>query len=371
MGALPGETSVEEEEEPSGTKPVFGVSAMGYGDCCDVEGAPVLGVPVAREDAEDELTRLREPNLAPIPEDRPVSQQQSVPNAAAGTYSVSKPTSSIRRAEETKLRKLFEDADLDGSGTLQLKEVKALCKRMGERISQLAIEEGFYRMDPERTGKVNFESFRKWWRLKEDTARRDLRKEVEQVFRMTDVDDSGKLDREEIGLMAVKIAKRFAGASFDPPFDLDTDFAAMDCDNKGYATYDDFAAWFRFRTGDDEPDIPVLPEYMVRKVGALSTQIKHEEAIRGSFRERKRGNDKSATNENGLDSLVGSSGPARRPARSGKELWGFLAPRLNVLVALQNQWGRVSDLYGTGGSMFESVCNHTAAHSKRALWRLY
>ena len=51
------------------------------------------------------------------------------------------------------------------------------------------VEEGFNRMDPEKTGKVDFESFKKWWRLKEDTARRELRRNVQEVFRMIDIDN--------------------------------------------------------------------------------------------------------------------------------------------------------------------------------------
>ena len=33
------------------------------------------------------------------------------------------------------------------------------------------------------------------------------------------------------------------------------------------------------------------------------------------------------------------------PARTGRELWSFLRPRLGVLVRLQQQWGSISSLY--------------------------
>lgn len=318
-----------------------------------------------REDRSGAQNDWLQDGLTTIAEERPRSWQHCNSTTKSATkYAAPKCTSSIRRAEEAKLRRLFEEADLDGSGSLQLKEVKALCKRMGDRISTVAIEEGFYRMDPEKTGKVDFDSFRKWWRLKEDTARRDLRKNVEQIFRMTDADGSGKLDREEVGLLAAKIAKKFAGASFDPPFNLDTDFAAMGGERKGYVTFEEFASWFKFRTGDDEPDIPVLPEYMVRKVGDLSTQIKHVDVLTTSY--GKRQNDKE-NNERTQSVAIRHMDRSRSQRRRGKDLWGFLAPRLNILVALQNQWGRVSDLYGTGGSMFESVSAMWPTSSTRCI----
>ena len=255
--------------------------------------------------------------------------------------------SSMRREEEAKMRKLFSEADTDGSGTLQLKEVRTLCRNMGDRISATALEEGFWRMDPEKTGKVNYEQFQKWWRLKEDTARRELRKNVEQVFRMTDQDGSGKLDREEVAAMAAKISRKY-GAEFEPPFDLDADFADMDTCNTGLVDFKQFATWFKYRTGDDEPEIPVLPEFMVRKVGTLSAQVAVQQvggrlSRRISSRRKQNAAVESSRKDDG-----------DRPTRSGKRLWSFLRPRLGIIVSLQRQWGRVTDLYGTGGTLFES-----------------
>eukprot|EP01043_Picozoa_sp_COSAG02_P030124 COSAG02_NODE_1909_length_10419_cov_238.761725_7_plen_1462_part_00 len=225
--------------------------------------------------------------------------------------------SALRQQEDDKMRRLFNRADTDGSGSLQLKEVKQLCRELGDRISNSTLEEGFYRMDPERTGAVDFESFKKWWRLKEDTARREMRKNVEHIFTMMDEDGNGTLDRMEIGLVAAKIAKKFSGAEFDPPFSLAVDYPAMDPDGKGYVTKEHFTAWFKVRSGDTEADIPVLPEYMVEKVKTLS-------------------------DGRGLGN------------RSGKDLWRYLRLRLGLIVKLQVQWGRVQDLYGTGGGLFDT-----------------
>jgi hypothetical protein len=138
---------------------------------------------------------------------------------------------------------------------------------------------------------------------------------------------------------------------------------------------DEFATWFKYRTGDDEPEIPVLPEcllramhamppcemnlplvlspsffdmhrsrYLVRKVETLSARIGLRQQIR-SVRS-------DSFKQGDLELTSGSF--FQKPRRSGKELWGFLAPRLGVIVTLQHQWGKVSDLYGTGGTMFES-----------------
>jgi hypothetical protein len=74
----------------------------------------------------------------------------------------------------------------------------------------------------------------------------------------------GTLDKEEVAEMAKILAKKFPKIEFIPPFDLEKDFEKMDIDNEGEVTYDQFERWWRDRTGDDDPDIPVLPESMVR-----------------------------------------------------------------------------------------------------------
>lgn len=42
-------------------------------------------------------------------------------------------------------------------------------------------------------------------------------------------------------------------------------------------------------------------------------------------------------------------------ARSGKALWAFLRPRLQLVVAMQEQWGNVHSLYGRTSSLFENI----------------
>jgi hypothetical protein len=41
--------------------------------------------------------------------------------------------------------------------------------------------------------------------------------------------------------------------------------------------------------------------------------------------------------------------------RSGKTLWAFLRPRLQLVVAMQEQWGNVHLLYGRASSLFEDT----------------
>ena len=55
-------------------------------------------------------------------------------------------------------------------------------------------------------------------------------KQIRTLFEMADDDNSGFLDEEEVGRLHKRLFKEFPAivVSFDPPFDLASDFAEMD-----------------------------------------------------------------------------------------------------------------------------------------------
>lgn len=251
-----------------------------------------------------------------------------------------------RETSDEKLLRLFNETDADGDGTLDYQEIKKLCQNLGDRMSKAALREAFDRMDPDLTGEVGFEAFRSWRKLKTDMYRRDLRKNVRQVFEMVDESGDGMLDKEECATMMEKISEKFKGVDFDPPFSLEQDFALMDVQQRGAVSWDEFLEWFTDRTGDDEPDIPVLPEYMVRKVVENSGRaaVVHNPA-------KQQPSSKMGTHRSGMElwTLL-----KNRHVRSGSELWALLRLRLGMLVQLQKQWGTIGNLYqGKRENIFE------------------
>ena len=229
-----------------------------------------------------------------------------------------------RNAEEERLKAMFAQLDGDGSGTLDQREVRKMAKMMGDAMKPDQLRNAFAQMDKLNAGEVTFNQFKKWWFLKQEEERKDARKKARAIFDAIDIDNGGTLDKQEVGAMAKIIAKKFPKIKLDPPFDLDRDFAEMDEDGEGNVTYDEFDAWWRDRTGDDAPDIPVLPESMVKKINDLA-----------------------------------SSGSLVRPSPdhqfSANELWSYLRPRLKQLVDLQDMWGNLHNLYPTAStsSIFE------------------
>jgi hypothetical protein len=97
-----------------------------------------------------------------------------------------------------------------------------------------------------------------------------------------------------------------------------------------------------WRTGDDEPNIPVLPEYMVSKVTHDRMFIEQEPQGYRVQQELLRAAPPQHVMDKGFWKEKQKEATSRR---TGKELWGFLRPRLGLLVKLQRQWGPINDLY--------------------------
>lgn len=67
-------------------------------------------------------------------------------------------------AEERKRKALFASLDADGSGYLEVDEVKALLKRLGvKRLSKRKLKQGFLRMDTDGNGEISWDEFNAWY----------------------------------------------------------------------------------------------------------------------------------------------------------------------------------------------------------------
>ena len=110
-------------------------------------------------------------------------------------------------------------------------------------------------------------------------------------------------------------------------FDLETDWRLM-ADGSKDVTYEMFEKWWKQRTGDTDSSISVLPESMVNKV----------------------------QQHNRLANLAAKKDAGETGGvRTAKQLWGFLRPRLRLLVEMQKKFGSIHGIYLTNrsDSLFE------------------
>jgi Ca2+-binding EF-hand superfamily protein len=215
----------------------------------------------------------------------------------------------------------FQEIDEDKNGFLDASETEKLAKKLNlKRFTKLKMREAFPSMAPGGSKLVSFTEFNKWFQLNKENVRRKDRSQIRWLFEKLDSDSNGGLDKTEIARLfrdSCRHSKQLA--SLDPPFDLETDWPAMDktADTNGdlQVTFDAFENWWKERCGIENPNIPVLPEYFVMLAHEISEKEKYE----------------TSANQDGQ--------------RTGKQLWAYLRPRLRMLVQMAKNWGEISELY--------------------------
>lgn len=219
----------------------------------------------------------------------------------------------------------FTKLDEDESGTLDRRELGQLIASLNMKMSTKDLDKHFDKMDPMDTGFISFDSFCVFFNAIKAKERRKLIRKLKERFHKADVRDTGLLRQGEF--------ERLVNDShilLDPPFDREEDWQSCRKTRTGTfpnftyeLDYASFEAWYKERLGIDDPNIPVLPEFMVQKI--------EEAAFYGQSRNKWTGQ-----------------------TRSGRELWNSLRPRLLALVRMQRQWGNFHDIYeGSSNSYFE------------------
>ena len=99
-----------------------------------------------------------------------------------------------------------------------------------------------------------------------------MRRTVKEIFEKADGNRGGTLDKEEFNGVCEK-AKKLLGLTV---FDLEKEWASIKKvparseeafgEEEEEISFSAFEAWWKDRAGIQEPDIPVLPEYMVMRI---------------------------------------------------------------------------------------------------------
>lgn len=218
----------------------------------------------------------------------------------------------------------FARLDLDESGTLDRTELGQMVESLNMKMGAKDLDRHFEKMDPLDTGFISFDAFCVFFNAVKAKERRKLIRKLKERFHKADVRDSGLLRQDEFERVV-----NDSRITLEPPFDREEDWQS--CRKTRAGTFPDytyelnyaaFESWYKERLGIDDPNIPVLPEFMVQKI--------EEAAFYGQVRKK----------------WVGQT-------RSGRELWNSLRPRLLALVRMQQQWGKFHDIYEGSSTSLE------------------
>ena len=80
-----------------------------------------------------------------------------------GLFAPDGATAQVESMEVRRVRKLFQEIDLDGSGALDRTEVTALIRQMGQSLKKEEVDAAMLAMDADGSGEVDFNEFKDWW----------------------------------------------------------------------------------------------------------------------------------------------------------------------------------------------------------------
>jgi Ca2+-binding EF-hand superfamily protein len=104
-----------------------------------------------------------------------------------------------------RLAMIFHRIDTDGGGTIEATELKVIAEQLKMDINVYDIDNGMREMDAEGNGHCDFREFVEWWRGTTDIAMRFKNAmayeeaKIRGIFDKIDVNDTGVLDKEELG----------------------------------------------------------------------------------------------------------------------------------------------------------------------------
>ena len=136
---------------------------------------------------------------------------------------------------------IFSEVDRDGSGFLDIQEVKEMTDRLGHSLSADEVQSIFEAMDADGDGKVTPEEFAKWLSSQEtmEGIKTYFHETTLRIFK--EISKTDFIDQKDLRDISVKLGQK----------DIDTEkvFQEMDTDKDGKVSKVEFIAWMNTHDG--------------------------------------------------------------------------------------------------------------------------
>mmetsp|Transcript_31249 Transcript_31249/g.57950 ORF Transcript_31249/g.57950 Transcript_31249/m.57950 type:complete len:907 (+) Transcript_31249:25-2745(+) len=181
---------------------------------------------------------------------------------------------SIRLPTLAEAMDVFKEIDVDGSGFLDMQEVKEMAIRLGQPLPEDRVQSIFNEMDKNKDGKIQAEEFMEWFNAEEskEGIKSYFHKKTRLIFNEIDTDMSGFIDEGELGDVCVRLGQKL------PAKKIKTIFKEMDANNDGKIQLDEFTAWM-----DKETDHTEFRKMLSSSLGLGGTSWLDKSQSGGSF----------------------------------------------------------------------------------------
>lgn len=134
---------------------------------------------------------------------------------------------------------VFKEIDTDGSGFLDIQEIKEIAFRLGQSLDDDRLKTVFDSMDKNKDGKIQAEEFMEWFNNEEtnEGSKSFFHQKTLQIFKEIDTDNSGFLDEQELVDVSNRLGQKFSQKQ------IHVIFNEMDSNKDGKIQIGEFIAW--------------------------------------------------------------------------------------------------------------------------------
>ncbi|KAM5136602.1 centrin-1 [Callospermophilus lateralis] len=115
------------------------------------------------------------------------------------------PKPELTEDQKQEVREAFDLFDADGSGTIDVKELKVAMRALGFEPKKEELKKMISEVDREGTGKISFNDFLAV--MTQKMSEKDTKEEIMKAFRLFDDDETGKISFKNLKRVAAELGE--------------------------------------------------------------------------------------------------------------------------------------------------------------------
>nr|XP_027798759.1 centrin-1 [Marmota flaviventris] len=115
------------------------------------------------------------------------------------------PKPELTEDQKQEVREAFDLFDADGSGTIDVKELKVAMRALGFEPRKEELKKMISEVDREGTGKISFNDFLAV--MTQKMSEKDTKEEIMKAFRLFDDDETGKISFKNLKRVAAELGE--------------------------------------------------------------------------------------------------------------------------------------------------------------------
>ena len=168
---------------------------------------------------------------------------------ARGRGAAKKKDDGLTREQEHEIREAFDLFDTDGSGTIDMQELKVAMRSLGFEPKEGEVEKMVEEVDKDGSGAIEYGEFLEMMTSKFST--KDSKEEIVKCFHLFDDDNTGAITFDNLKRVAQELGEDYSNEQLQELID------EVDRTNSGDVTKDEFLRIFKEPSlfdSDDEDD---------------------------------------------------------------------------------------------------------------------